>query len=215
VTPDHDALVSFLPLRALSEAPNAMHARSHPMSESLPFWKAKTLGEMSEAEWESLCDGCGRCCLVKLEDEDDGRIYFTDIGCRLLDGATCRCRDYANRSARVDDCVGLTPKNLGELNWLPPTCAYRLLANGRDLYWWHPLVSGDPESVHAAGVSVQARVARDEDSLPEERLSEHIVSWPGKWPKGARKGPRAAKDAGKPSRGPAHDDKGTKARGRA
>jgi uncharacterized cysteine cluster protein YcgN (CxxCxxCC family) len=156
------------------------------MSESLPFWKAKPLAAMSEAEWESLCDGCGRCCLVKLEDEDDGRIYFTDIGCRLLDGETCRCRDYPNRSTRVDDCVRLTPENLGELNWLPPTCAYRLLANGRDLYWWHPLVSGDPETVHAAGVSVRSRVSRDEDSLPEDKLADHIVAWPGKWPKGAK-----------------------------
>ena len=156
------------------------------MSDDVPFWKAKTLAEMSEAEWESLCDGCGRCCLVKLEDEDDGRIYFTDIGCRLLDGDTCRCRDYPNRSARVDDCVRLTAKNLGELNWLPPTCAYRLLANGRDLYWWHPLVSGDPETVHAAGVSVRNRVSRDEDSLPEDKLADHIVAWPGKWPKGAK-----------------------------
>ena len=175
------------------------------MSDSPPFWKAKALAEMTEAEWESLCDGCGRCCLVKLEDEDDGRIYFTDIGCRLLDGETCRCRDYANRSARVDDCVRLTAKNLGELNWLPPTCAYRLLANGRDLYWWHPLVSGDPETVHAAGVSVRARVARDEDSLPEEKLSEHIVSWPGKWPKGARhKAKEQAQGAGRrpPQGGP-------------
>lgn len=156
------------------------------MSDDVPFWKSKTLAEMSEAEWESVCDGCGRCCLVKLEDEDDGRIYFTDIGCRLLDGDTCRCRDYPNRSARVDDCVRLTAKNLGELNWLPPTCGYRLLASGRDLYWWHPLVSGDPETVHAAGVSVRARVSRDEDSLPEDQISEHIVAWPGKWPKGAR-----------------------------
>jgi uncharacterized protein len=164
------------------------------MSDDLPFWKSKTLAEMSDAEWESLCDGCGRCCLVKLEDEDDGRIYFTDIGCRLLDGDTCRCRDYPNRSARVDDCVRLSPKNLGELNWLPPTCAYRLLANGRDLYWWHPLVSGDPETVHAAGVSVRARVSRDEDSLPEDKLADHIVAWPGKWPKGAKE--RAKEPAG-------------------
>ena len=156
------------------------------MSDDVPFWKSKTLAQMSEAEWESLCDGCGRCCLVKLEDEDDGRIYFTDVGCRLLDGDTCRCRDYPNRSARVDDCVRLTAKNLGELNWLPPTCAYRLLANGHDLYWWHPLLSGDPETVHAAGVSVRARVARDEDSLPEDKLADHIVAWPGKWPKGAK-----------------------------
>src|SRR6266436_1692389 len=102
-------------------------ARGAEMSDTLPFWKRKTLAEMSEVEWESLCDGCGRCCLVKLEDEDTAEIYFTDIGCRLLDGNACRCGDYANRSARVDDCVRLTPGNLAELNWLPPTCAYRLI----------------------------------------------------------------------------------------
>jgi uncharacterized cysteine cluster protein YcgN (CxxCxxCC family) len=151
-----------------------------------PFWKTKTLAEMTDGEWESLCDGCGRCCLVKLEDEDTAEIFYTDIGCRLLDGQACRCRDYPNRSARVDDCVRLTAKNLSELNWLPPTCAYRLLANGGDLYWWHPLVSGDPESVHAAGVSVRARVSSDEDALPVDKIAEHIVAWPGKWPKGAK-----------------------------
>ena len=130
------------------------------MSDALPFWKTKTLAEMTDGEWESLCDGCGRCCLVKLEDEDTAKIYFTDVGCRLLDAQSCRCRDYENRSARVHDCVRLTAKNLGELNWLPPTCAYRLLANGGDLYWWHPLVSGDPETVHAANISVRARVSK-------------------------------------------------------
>jgi uncharacterized cysteine cluster protein YcgN (CxxCxxCC family) len=151
-----------------------------------PFWKTKSLAEMSDTEWESLCDGCGRCCLVKLEDEDDGKIHFTNIGCRLLDGDSCRCHDYANRSARVDDCVRLTADNLASLNWLPPTCAYRLLANGDDLYWWHPLVSGDPDTVHGAGISVRGRVFADEDALPEEKLVDHIVAWPGKWPKGSR-----------------------------
>jgi uncharacterized cysteine cluster protein YcgN (CxxCxxCC family) len=161
------------------------------MPEDQPFWKTKSLSEMSDSEWESLCDGCGRCCLVKLEDEDDGKIHFTDIGCRLLDGDTCRCRDYQNRSARVDDCVRLTPDNLASLNWLPPTCAYRLLANGGELYWWHPLVSGDPETVHAAGISVSGRVVADEDALPEEELSDHIVAWPRKWPKGTKSPIRA------------------------
>jgi len=156
------------------------------MAAQLPFRKTKSLAEMSDAEWESLCDGCGRCCLVKLEDEDDGKIYFTDIGCRLLDDQTCRCGDYQNRTARVPDCVRLTADNLAGLNWLPPTCAYRLVAAGSDLYWWHPLVSHDPESVHAAGVSVRARVFADEDALPEDALSDHIVAWPGKWPKGAK-----------------------------
>jgi uncharacterized protein len=156
------------------------------MADEQPFWKTKSLAEMTDWEWESLCDGCGRCCLVKLEDEDDGKIHFTDIGCRLLDGQTCRCSDYANRTARVHDCVRLTPQNLASLNWLPPTCAYRLLANGGDLYWWHPLVSGDPESVHAAGISVRARVSADEDAVPDAKLADHIVAWPRKWPKGSK-----------------------------
>ena len=156
------------------------------MAGDLPFWKTKSLAQMSEGEWEALCDGCGRCCLVKLEDEDDGAIHFTDIGCRLLDGDTCRCRDYGHRSARVHDCVRLTPENLGELNWLPPTCAYRLIAHGGDLYWWHPLVSGDSETVHAAGISVRGRVAADEDATPDEKLADHIVAWPRKWPKGTK-----------------------------
>jgi uncharacterized cysteine cluster protein YcgN (CxxCxxCC family) len=152
-----------------------------------PFWRRKTLAEMSEAEWESLCDGCGRCCLNKLEEEDTGRIYYTDVGCRLLDTQACRCRDYENRSAQVDDCVRLTPDNVGELSWLPPSCAYRLIAEGRDLYWWHPLVSGDPDTVHAAGVSVRSRVFALEDALPDEALEDRIVTWPARLPKRAKK----------------------------
>ena len=143
-----------------------------------PFWKTKPLAELNDSEWESLCDGCGRCCLVKLEDEDDGTIYFTDIGCRLLDGASCRCGDYPNRTARVHDCVRLTAGNLAELNWLPSTCGYRLVAAGRDLYWWHPLVSGDPDTVHAAGVSVRGRIFSDEDAVP--RTTWPTVSCPGR-----------------------------------
>ncbi len=147
-----------------------------------PFWKRKTLAEMSLAEWESLCDGCGRCCLNKLEDDDTGEIFFTDVGCRLLDGQSCRCRDYADRTRVVEDCMQLTPQNAGELTWLPPTCAYKLLAEGRELYWWHPLISGDPESVHAAGVSVRGRVVASEEQVREEELEDHIVAWPGEVP---------------------------------
>jgi uncharacterized cysteine cluster protein YcgN (CxxCxxCC family) len=144
----------------------------------LPFWKTKPLEEMSAAEWESLCDGCARCCLVKLEDEDTGEIAYTDVGCTLLDGQSCRCRDYPNRQAGVADCVRLTPEAVRTLPWLPPTCAYRLLAEGRDLYWWHPLVSGDPESVHAAGISVRDRVAGPEEDFTVPELIAHIVEWP-------------------------------------
>jgi len=143
-----------------------------------PFWRAKTLDEMSTAEWESLCDGCGRCCLVKLEDEDTGEFYFTDIGCKLLDGASCRCSDYARRRKRVKDCIKLTPKLARELGWLPDSCAYRRLAHGKDLAWWHPLVSGSAETVHEAGISVRGRVAVSEDDIPIEMWPDHIVDLP-------------------------------------
>jgi uncharacterized cysteine cluster protein YcgN (CxxCxxCC family) len=152
----------------------------------LPFWKRKTLEEMSAREWESLCDGCGRCCLNKLEDEDTGETHFTNVGCKLLDGETCRCKDYRNRQKHVRDCVRLTPRGVRRIVWLPPTCAYKLLADGRDLYWWHPLVSGDPETVHAAGVSVRGRVAASEVDVSDEDLVHWIVKWPGRVPKAAR-----------------------------
>ena len=141
-----------------------------------PFWKTKTLEDMSASEWESLCDGCGKCCLSKLEDEDTGDIYFTSVGCRLFDAGTCRCRDYPNRLAVVQDCVGLTPANVRTISWLPGTCAYRLVAEGRDLFAWHPLVSGDPDSVHRAGISMRGRVTASESDLgePEDYL-EHML----------------------------------------
>jgi uncharacterized cysteine cluster protein YcgN (CxxCxxCC family) len=151
-----------------------------------PFWKAKTLAQMTDSEWESLCDGCGRCCLNKLEDGDTGEIFFTNVGCRLLDGETCRCNDYTNRSTKVKDCVRLTPRNVRRINWLPPSCAYKLVADGRDLYWWHPLVSGDPDTVHAAGMSVRGRVRFNEKDVPDNLLEDHIVKWPKKVPKRGR-----------------------------
>ena len=147
-----------------------------------PFWERKTLAEMSETEWESLCDGCGRCCLNKLEDEDAGTLEYTDVGCRLLDGETCRCRDYPNRHALVEDCEQLTAQNIASLDWLPATCAYRLIEAGCDLYWWHPLVSGDPQTVHAAGISVRGRVGLFEDAMGEQELEDRIVDWPTKIP---------------------------------
>jgi uncharacterized protein len=144
---------------------------------------------MSSSEWESLCDGCGRCCLVKLEDEDTGRILATDIGCKLFNSQTCRCTDYENRAARVPDCVTLTPDDVRNLKWLPPTCAYRLIDSGKGLMWWHPLVSGTTDTVIEAGVSVAGRVAALEDDLAVEDLQDHLVNWPLKWPKRASKDP--------------------------
>lgn len=140
-----------------------------------PFWRRKSLEEMSATEWESLCDGCARCCVLKLEDENTGELDYTDIACRLLDLGTCRCGDYANRRVHVPDCVSLTPKEVRTLRWLPTTCAYRLIAEGEDLAWWHPLVSGDPETVHDAGISVRGRVIAEQSGAdPEDR----IVDWP-------------------------------------
>jgi uncharacterized cysteine cluster protein YcgN (CxxCxxCC family) len=151
-----------------------------------PFWKTKSLSQMTDSEWESLCDGCGRCCLNKLEDEDTGEILYTHVGCRLLDGETCHCRDYKNRTAEVKDCLRLTPRNIRRIKWLPPTCGYKLVADGRDLYWWHPLMSGDPDTVHAAGISVRGRVRASENDVPDNELEDHIVKWPMRLPKKGR-----------------------------
>ena len=139
-----------------------------------PFWRRKAMSEMTRAEWESLCDGCGRCCLNKLIDEDTNATVYTDVSCKLLDCTSCRCSDYAHRQAKVKDCVRLTPRNVRRLKWLPPTCGYRLVAEGRDLYWWHPLISGDPETVHQAGISARGKVI-PEDQV--EDISERVVDW--------------------------------------
>jgi len=139
-----------------------------------PFWQHKTLDQMNKQEWESLCDGCGRCCLHKLEDIDTGAIGYTDVACRLLDRTTCRCTDYRNRKKQVKDCVVLNPALAEKLDWLPETCAYRLIANGQDLAWWHPLVSGHPDSVHRAGISVRSRTV-PEDKAPD--LADRLIDW--------------------------------------
>lgn len=160
------------PVRDLDLASCAGHMQ--PMETA--FWKTTALEAMSREQWESLCDGCGKCCLSKLEDEDTGDIYWTSVACHLFDAERCRCGDYENRLACVPDCVGLTPQNVRTITWLPSSCAYKLVAEGHDLYWWHPLVSGSSETVHQAGMSVRGRVTASEAEMttPEDYL-DHML----------------------------------------
>jgi len=141
-----------------------------------PFWLTTPLLQMSPQQWESLCDGCGKCCLHKLEDEDSGEIFYTDIACRYL-SANCRCQCYAQRAQKVAACLTLRPQDLQRVTWLPSTCAYRLLAEGKALPAWHPLLSGDPDSVHKAGQSVKGKVVA-EGAVAEDDYEDHIVFWP-------------------------------------
>lgn len=143
----------------------------------MAFWDDKTLEEMSREEWEALCDGCGRCCLMKLEDEDSGDIYVSDVRCRLLDGESCQCSDYPNRLDKVPDCIKLTPENVRTIAWIPTTCAYRRIAEGKGLAWWHPLVSGDPQTVMDVGVSVRGRTISELHVKPGE-WEDHVADWP-------------------------------------
>ena len=141
-----------------------------------PFWETKTLREMTRTEWESLCDGCGKCCVHKLEDEDTGELHATNVACRLLNRRTGQCSDYRNRRAHVPECVRLTPEKVETLDWLPDSCAYLRLQRGQGLADWHPLVSGDPESVHRAGISVRGWTVSEDDAGP---LEDHIIE-PGR-----------------------------------
>lgn len=148
-----------------------------------PFWKTTPLAAMTAEQWESLCDGCGRCCLHKLRHEETDELAFTRVACRLLDLQTCRCTNYASRQRIVPDCVALRPDNLSRIDWLPPSCAYRLVAEGQDLPSWHPLRTGDPGSVHTAGASVRGRAVDERAAGPPEN---HIVAWPGRMPRRRR-----------------------------
>ncbi|MBL4646366.1 MAG: YcgN family cysteine cluster protein [Rhizobiales bacterium] len=159
-----------------------MSDSSHDNGEKLPFWETKSLDEMDAQEWESLCDGCGRCCLNKVEDWDTGEIIWTNLACTLLDMKACNCKDYPNRQAKVPDCLQLTPKSVREITWLPASCAYARVRDDLPLLWWHPLVSGDPNTVHQAGISVRGQVS-SEDGVPLEKYEDHVVFWPMEIPK--------------------------------
>lgn len=143
-----------------------------------PFWEAKSLLELSYDEWESLCDGCAKCCLQQLEDEETDTLVFTNVACDLLDEGTCRCTDYAHRSERVPSCVTLSPENVMQtVAFAPPSCAYRLLAEGQPLPSWHPLVTGDPMSTLDAGQSVSGKVVFA-SQVDDDQLEEYVVDWP-------------------------------------
>ncbi|HMQ58259.1 MAG TPA: YcgN family cysteine cluster protein [Rhizobiaceae bacterium] len=140
------------------------------------FWETKSLAEMTPAEWEALCDGCGKCCLIKLEDEDAGAIAWTSAACRLFDAHLCRCTRYAERHQQVPDCIALTPENVLTIPWLPQTCAYKLVAEGRPLPDWHHLVSGDRDSLHAAKASMRGRITlMEQDVEDDEEYLEHVI----------------------------------------
>ena len=145
------------------------------MTNTKPFWQVKSLTEMTPGEWDSLCDGCGKCCLEKLEDILTAEISYTDVACPLLNVETCRCKKYEKRKQHMPDCIQLNPDTIGELKWMPSTCAYRLLSEGSGLPEWHPLITGDRQSVIDAGVSVKGRVVK---GIEAGDLEDHIVTWP-------------------------------------
>ncbi len=140
------------------------------------FWESLSLQQMSSAQWEALCDGCGKCCLLKLEDEDNAEVYYTNVSCKLLDLDTCRCKDYAKRKERVPHCLVLSAENIKQFPWLPATCAYRLVFEGKDLPTWHHLVSGANDSVLSSGNAVRGRAVTEEFVHPDE-VEDQIIFW--------------------------------------
>jgi uncharacterized protein len=141
---------------------------------SSPFWKSQALAALTPGQWESLCDGCAKCCLRKIEDADTGVVYFTNLACRLLDLATCRCSRYAERTRWVPECVPVTLELLANPYWLPSSCAYRRLAEGRKLPHWHPLVCGDPQAVHRSGHSVYGKAVSEAE---DDDWQRHLTDW--------------------------------------
>lgn len=142
------------------------------------YWETKDISDLSKPEWEALCDGCGKCCLNKLEDEDTGQVDLTRVACRLLDNSTCLCSKYVFRHQYVPECIVLTPKTIEDnMYWLPQTCAYRLVYEGRPLYPWHPLISGDPTTVHTEGMSMIGRTVSEYD-VAEDDWDDHIIEEP-------------------------------------
>ena len=142
------------------------------------FWKHKPLKSLTSEEWEALCDGCGKCCLNKLEDEDTGEVALTRIACRLMDDQSCKCGQYPIRHQFIPDCIVLKPSNIDEnAYWMPKTCAYRLLWSGQPLFDWHPLISGNPETVHTANISVRGMTLSEFD-INEEDWEDHIIEEP-------------------------------------
>lgn len=142
------------------------------------FWKNKSLFEMSHQEWESICDGCGKCCLQQLQDEDTGELVFTDVACDLFEQQSCRCTDYENRSQKVPNCMTMNKDNVFECaEFAPPSCSYRLLLQGDDLPEWHHLVSGDADMIHQTGNSVSGKV-RLQREIDQNEIEDYIVEWP-------------------------------------
>ena len=138
------------------------------------FWKTKSLVDFNQEEWEALCDGCGKCCLHKIEYADTGEIEYTNVACTLLNETSCKCKDYTNRHKKIPDCLVITPQKISAIKWLPDTCAYKLVWEGKDLYWWHHLKSGSHQSVHDAGISVRGRTISEDEDVD---LHDHVVDW--------------------------------------
>ena len=174
-TASHDEITRMAGCYSIRRDKKQMDNKSGPNG---AFWQTKTLDKMTADEWESLCDRCGKCCLLKLEDADTAEIYTTDVACKLLDCGTAQCTNYKQRKRHVPDCTMLTPQTVSSIHWLPANCAYRLVANGQPLPLWHPLITGDAHST-SSGNSVAGRVF-PEEAIDDEDMIDHIYDWEAK-----------------------------------